>query len=50
VPHATAVEKFKDWAGDGAAFVRWQAPSPILDWDEAFRRLEEPSFYYQKSV
>jgi hypothetical protein len=47
-PHATAVERFKDWAGVGAAFARWQTPSPILDWDEAFRRLEQPSFYYEK--
>jgi hypothetical protein len=48
LPHATAVEKFKDWAGEGAAFVRWQTRSPTLDWAEAFRRLEEPSFFYQK--
>jgi hypothetical protein len=50
LPHATAVEKFKDWAGEGAAFVRWQTRSLNLDWAEAFRRLEEPSFFYQKPV
>jgi hypothetical protein len=42
-PHATAVERFKEWAGHGGAFVRWTTPSPMLDWDEAFRRLEQPS-------
>ncbi|MPZ23945.1 MAG: hypothetical protein GEU28_10475 [Dehalococcoidia bacterium] len=44
-PHATAVRRFADWAGAGAAFVEWDS-APGLDWSEAFERLKQPSFYY----
>lgn len=47
-PHATAVERFKELAGEGAAFVRWTTASAVLDWDEAFRRLEQPVSSQQK--
>jgi len=45
-PHATAVARFAEWAGEGAAFVEWQATSPRLEWSEAFERLETPTRYY----
>jgi hypothetical protein len=48
-PHATAVKKFAIWAGEGAAFAEWQSPDCSLDWIEAMRRLESPSFYYTGS-
>jgi len=45
-PHATAVARFKAWAGDGAAFVEWQSRDGAIDWGEALERLKNPSFYY----
>lgn len=47
-PHATAVKKFAEWAGAGAAFVEWENSAGNVDWDEASRRLEKPTFYYRK--
>jgi hypothetical protein len=47
-PHATAVKKFAEWAGQGAAFVRWDNEDGKVDWEEAYRRLQNPTFYYQK--
>jgi hypothetical protein len=45
-PHATAVEMFAHWAGKGAAFVEWTNADGKVDWDEADRRLKDPTFYY----
>ena len=45
-PHATAVKRFHDWAGEGAEFVEWEIADPMLDWNQAFERLKTPSFYY----
>ncbi len=47
-PHATAMKKFEEWAGDGSAFVEWTSSSISTDWEEAIRRLQNPSFYYNK--
>jgi hypothetical protein len=47
-PHTTAMKKFEEWAGDGSAFVEWTSPSSSIDWTEAMKRLENPSFYYKK--
>jgi hypothetical protein len=47
-PHATAMKKFEEWAGDGSAFVEWTSSSISTDWEEAMRRLQNPTFYYNK--
>jgi hypothetical protein len=47
-PHATAVKKFAEWAGEGAAFVQWENTYGKVDWEDASRRLRNPTFYYQK--
>jgi quinol monooxygenase YgiN len=47
-PHATAVKKFTEWAGEGAAFVEWQGADGKVDWQEAARRLKSPTYYYRK--
>jgi Domain of unknown function (DUF3291) len=47
-PHATAMKKFEEWAGDGSAFVEWTSSSISTDWEVAMRRLQNPSFYYNK--
>ncbi|HZD12301.1 MAG TPA: hypothetical protein VE177_02120 [Candidatus Binatus sp.] len=47
-PHATAVKKFVRWAGEGAAFVQWNNNDGKVDWEEANRRLKNPTFYYRK--
>jgi hypothetical protein len=47
-PHATAVKRFTVWAGEGSAFVEWRSQSKIIDWGEAFKKLEEPTFYYNR--
>jgi hypothetical protein len=45
-PHRIAVKKFAVWAGDGAAFTEWTSDSRAINWDEAMRKLENPTFYY----
>lgn len=45
-PHATAVQKFRDWAAEGAAFVEWNSTDELASWDEALGRLQNPTFYY----
>jgi hypothetical protein len=47
-PHITAMKKFEEWAGDGSAFVDWTSSSISIDWEEAMRRLQNPTFYYNK--
>ena len=47
-PHATAMKKFEQWAGNGSAFVDWASPKSSIDWEEAIRRLQNPTFYYNK--
>ncbi len=47
-PHATAMKKFEEWAGEGSAFVEWTSSSTSIDWEEAIRKLQNPSFYYNK--
>jgi hypothetical protein len=46
--HATAIEKFTNWAGKGTAFVEWTSPNDLVDWPEATERLKKPTFYYEK--
>jgi quinol monooxygenase YgiN len=47
-PHATAVKKFTEWAGEGSAFVEWSSPENTIDWPEALRKLQDPTYYYKK--
>ena len=47
-PHLTAMKKFEVWAGDGSAFADWTSSSMSIDWKEAMRRLQNPTFYYNK--
>ena len=47
-PHITAMKKFEEWAGDGSAFADWTSSSSSIDWEEAMRRLQSPTFYYNK--
>ncbi len=47
-PHATAIKKFTEWAGEGSAFVEWTSPSKEINWPEAMIKLENPTFYYKK--
>lgn len=46
-PHQTAVRRFEQWAGPGAAFVEWEGPRPDFLWAEALERLKNPTFYYR---
>jgi hypothetical protein len=46
-PHATAVKKFADWAGQGAAFAEWNSEGGSIDWDLAKDKMKTPSFYYK---
>jgi hypothetical protein len=47
-PHATAVRKFTECAGEGSAFVEWTSPNNTIDWPEALKKLEIPTYYYKK--
>jgi hypothetical protein len=46
-PHATAIKKFTEWAGEGSAFVEWISSSDTIDWTVAMERLKSPTFYYK---
>ena len=48
-PHAEAISRFKDWAGAGAAFVEWTSKDGSIDWNMAYEKLQNPTFYYDKS-
>jgi hypothetical protein len=48
-PHITAMKKFEEWAGEGSAFADWTSSSSSIDWEVAMRRLQNPTFYYNKS-
>jgi len=48
-PHATAVRRMAKWAAEGAGFAEWREPQQPLDWDEAKRRLAEPTFYFDRA-
>ena len=43
-PHLSAMARFEDWAGEGAAFVEWEAPDGPIDWKEISNRIPNPSF------
>ncbi|MGH9406882.1 MAG: hypothetical protein ACRD3D_13755 [Terriglobia bacterium] len=49
-PHATAVKRFERWAGPGAAFAEWESAHSQPSWDEALKKLETPTFYYQPTA
>jgi hypothetical protein len=44
-----AMKKFDEWAGEGSAFADWTNSSSSIDWEEAMGRLQNPTFYYNKS-
>jgi len=46
-PHSTAVKKFAEWAGAGAAFAEWKSGDGSIDWDLAKEKMKTPSFYYR---
>jgi len=47
-PHATAIKRFAQWAGAGAAFVEWKDMEGRVDWEEAGRRLKTPTYFYRR--
>jgi hypothetical protein len=47
-PHATAVKKFSEWSSDGSAFVEWTDRSDSINWTDALKKLQNPTYYYKK--
>jgi hypothetical protein len=45
-PHTLAMDRMRQWAGDGSRFTEWTSTSPDITWDEAMQRLEKPTFTY----
>src|SRR5919107_360565 len=43
-----SMKKFEVWAGHGSAFADWTSSSNSIDWEEAMRRLQNPTFHYRK--
>jgi hypothetical protein len=37
----------KEWAEKGSAFVEWTNPNNTIDWPEALKKLENPTYYYK---
>ena len=48
-PHNEAVTEFKEWAGEGAAFVEWTDTNGSIDWETGMEKLRNPTFYYKKT-
>ncbi|MGA3406577.1 MAG: hypothetical protein ABSD49_12665 [Candidatus Bathyarchaeia archaeon] len=48
-PPAEAVRRFNEWAGKGAAFAEWTSQNGQIDWAVANVKLQNPTFYYDKS-
>jgi hypothetical protein len=48
-PHATAVKKFSEWSGDGSAFVEGTDRSDSINWTDALKKLQNPTYYYKKA-
>jgi hypothetical protein len=46
-PHRTAMKKFFEWGTDDARIAEWISPDEKIDWAEAERRLETPTFHYK---
>ncbi len=40
-PHATAMQRFSDWAGRGAAFTDWGSADGSIEWAEVRKRLTD---------
>lgn len=47
-PHATAIRRMAAWSTPEAAFAEWKTSETKIDWQEALRRLEQPTSYYKK--
>lgn len=45
-PHAEAMRRFDGWRGPLASTVEWQSSTVAIDWSEARRRLENPTFRF----
>lgn len=45
--HTAAVERFPDWAGEGAAFVEWTSSDGSINWKDAAERMMNPTFHYR---
>jgi hypothetical protein len=43
------MKKFEEWTGDYSAFADWTNSSSSIDWEEAIRRLQNPTFYYNNT-
>ncbi|MBM3945525.1 MAG: DUF3291 domain-containing protein [SAR202 cluster bacterium] len=46
-PHATAMRMSPEWAGGGAAFVRWESEDRAVDWKVAEERLRTSGRQYR---
>jgi hypothetical protein len=43
------MEQLDAWVAPAAAFMVWQSPHGIIDWDEGLQRLKHPTFNYTGS-
>ena len=41
-------EIFTERSGEGSVFVEWTSPNNTIDWPGAFKKLENPTYYYKK--
>jgi hypothetical protein len=47
-PHATAVGRMSEWAGEGTAFVEWNSHDGVINWKDALERLKTHTDYYKR--
>lgn len=47
-PHATAVRRMAVRSTPAGAFAEWTTGREAIDWNEAMRHLEQPTYYYRK--
>jgi len=46
-PHRTAMKKFYEWGTDEAGIAEWSFSDDKIDWKEAEKKLETPTFHYK---
>ena len=48
-PHAEAVKRMQEWAGDDFAFAERLSTDGLIDWNEVTAQLSTPNYYYRKT-
>ena len=48
-PHAEAVKRMQEWAGDDFAFAEWPSTDGSIDWNQVMAQLTTPNYHYRQT-